>query len=263
MVDQSQFSIGPDKTPTSSDRKSDIQRKEPPKEDKNRFREVLRDRDRDEREALIEESEGEVEKESIFSMSSKRKDKPGASKRALVEDADSGLAEGKVDLSQETRPDLAQVNPVAGLKTEVQNVGGKGEAIAAQRSDLQELVDQLVDKLTIMKTSNDAETSLTLKHPPLFKGAIIKVTEFDHARGEFNLSIENLSLPAKQLTDLEASRLALKQTLEEKGYMLHIVRTNTEVEAPMEAREAFARGDQEQQGQDQEQNQPDEEQDQS
>jgi len=268
MGDQSNFSIQPQKETDAARSHSKADRVEPSKRDQDRFKQVLREKKKEPDDvndaALLDEVDEAGD--SIFSMSHKmaKGKKPhtklGDSQPdlAFVDDEgepEIGLAtedaKKGVDLSQETRPDLAQVNPLGAKDLQVGQVGIQGKAApeSVARTEMYEIATQMVEKITTMKTSGEVNTEIVLKQPPLFKGAIVKLTEFNHAKGEFNLSFENLTPQAKHIVDLDASRFALKQALEQKGYVLHIVRTNTEIEAPIETREAYARGDERQQGQ--------------
>jgi hypothetical protein len=87
----------------------------------------------------------------------------------------------------------------------------------------------MVKQLSIVSDPNSGktETTLALKHPPLFAGANLTVTAFKSAKGEFNITFENLTPHAKQLIDLAENQNILRNSLEQKGYMVHIVVATT------------------------------------
>lgn len=104
-------------------------------------------------------------------------------------------------------------------------------------SNMQELIKQLTEQLAVLKQNGRTDTIMTLKHPPLFAGAELKITEFSSAKGEFNLTFHNLSPEAKALIDSQANQNALRHGLEGKGFALHIV-TSTSEPAPIATAEA-------------------------
>lgn len=103
---------------------------------------------------------------------------------------------------------------------------GVGES--SKSADLQHLIDQIVDTLTIIETKGQTDTVVKLQHPPLFAGAELRLTAFENAPKEFNISFSNLSPDARQL--LLASQNQLLQSLEQKDYVVHILTMTTFVE---------------------------------
>ncbi len=132
----------------------------------------------------------------------------------------------------ETQGDLNGVNPLAGVMGSVASVGGTVEEAkpSVNVSHIQEIVDQIVDRLYTIQTQGQTDTVIVLKQPPLFAGANVVITSFDSASKEFNLSFENLRSDAKRVLDVNL--ISLRTALEEKGYAnaVHIVTTTTYVE---------------------------------
>lgn len=127
--------------------------------------------------------------------------------------------------------DLSYVNPLAAGQTQINvNLNVKAERTAIPVSNIQEIINQMMEKVTEIKNAGQTETIVTLKHPPLFAGATIVVTAFDNAKNEFNISIENLTQAAKNLMDMRNNRDSLLLTLEQKGYAVHILATTTVAE---------------------------------
>ncbi|MDB2613777.1 hypothetical protein N9Y92_01295 [Chlamydiales bacterium] len=172
-------------------------------------------------------------------------------KGTIVVVSDKKVKGDDFDLSQETRPDLAQVNPT-GEKGGIVGAFGKvvetHESKSLARKDSFEIAQQMIDKMDTMKMNGETDTVVTLKHPPLFKGAQITVKEFSQAKGEFNIAFENLSPQAKHLIDLRASQDSLVNTLSQKGYVIHIVTTNVDIENKISDGEIFAGKDDQQEG---------------
>lgn len=131
------------------------------------------------------------------------------------------------------QPDLTAVNPIAGLQIAALDTSKNVSPTPIRTNivDMQDLVDQMVKQITILSSSGKTDTMITLKHPPLFEGANLTVTTFNSAKGQFNITFENLSQAAKQLIDMSENQTALKSSLEQKGYMVHIlVATTTTIE---------------------------------
>lgn len=97
-------------------------------------------------------------------------------------------------------------------------------------SNVQEIINQLVEKVTELKDNGRTDTTVTLKQPPLFAGTNIVVTAYDSARGQFNISFENLTQKAKELLDMRVNQDALLLSLEKKGYAVHILTATTIIE---------------------------------
>jgi len=114
---------------------------------------------------------------------------------------------------------------------------------------IQEIVDQIVDKLYTLKLDGKSETVITLKHPPLLSGSNVVIKSFASARGEFNIAFENLTQAAKQLLDMQENQNSLRFALEQKGYVVHILTTTTLSETLTVAEgEELARDGREEQG---------------
>lgn len=98
---------------------------------------------------------------------------------------------------------------------------------------IQEIVDQIVNKIYTLKQGGQTDTVLTLRHPPLFQGAQLKLTEFDNAKGEFNITFSNLRTDAKAVLDAFQAQNSLQRALEQRGYVAHIVVVTTEKDEPI------------------------------
>jgi len=105
-------------------------------------------------------------------------------------------------------------------------------------SNIQEIINQLVEKMYEVKQDGETDTVVVLKQPPMFAGANIILTSHENAPGEFNLSFQNLSQMAKNILDMRVNQDSLKSGLEQKGYMIHIITTMTEIEKPIIAEQS-------------------------
>lgn len=127
--------------------------------------------------------------------------------------------------------DLSTINPIANASQPMATT----QVVSAEKPtipkvDLQAIINQLVQGVQEVKQDGKTETIITLNHPPLFAGANLVVTGFDNAKGEFNLSFENLTQAAKNMLDLGANRDALMTSLINQGYTVHILSATTLME---------------------------------
>lgn len=125
---------------------------------------------------------------------------------------------------------------------------------------IKELIDQMIDKVYTLQTTGQTDTTVVLKHPPIFSGANLILTSFDSAKGEFNIRFENLSQAAQQL--ITAQQSSLVDAMKDKGFVVHMVTATTQIESPIVMQESQPdRGDQQgqQEGQRQGQQQEEEE----
>ena len=161
--------------------------------------------------------------------------KKGFSKETF--EGDSGASSNKEKFTTRfstEQTDLSYVNPLATADRTSFNIEtAKNEKTMLQASHIQDIINQLVEKTTQMELDGKTETTITLKQPPILAGANLIVSEFDSAKGEFNISFENLSQAAKNIIDMRANQDSLRLALEAKGYAVHIVTATTEVERPV------------------------------
>lgn len=143
--------------------------------------------------------------------------------------------------------DLSYINPLAATTPNQPsvNLNISTEKAIIPVSNIQEIITQMIEKVTEMKKSGTTETVLTLKNPPLFEGATIIITAFDNAKNEFNITIENLTQAGKHLMDQQGNKDSLLLALEQKGYTVHILTTTTLAEnrpvVPLEKQEQTGR----------------------
>lgn len=158
------------------------------------------------------------------------------------------------------QPDLTYVNPLAGtVIPTVANAAPVGPSKVERPAGLDEnmraLIDQIVKTMYTVKNEGKTETVLTLQYPPLFKDAKVTVTAFDSARGEFNITFDNLTQAAQLVLDKEENKKSLLQALEHKGYNVQIYTTTTvplDYNNPIsENREDFQRQQRDQHNEDQ------------
>lgn len=127
------------------------------------------------------------------------------------------------------QPDLAAINPLA-INTDTtiaMNADLKSDKPIAPVRPIQELINEMVKEVQSMEKDGRTDTTVTLKYPPIFEGAQLVVTSFNSARGEFNISFENLTQAAQQLISMQQNKESLLSALEQKGYHVHIVTAST------------------------------------
>lgn len=121
------------------------------------------------------------------------------------------------------QPDLASVTPYPLTPPHLVNAtvastaSIKAEAVPVPQS-IQEVIDQIVSKVLLLKESGKTETVIELQGS--FKGSRLIVTEVDSAKGQINITVDNLSGENQRL--LETNRLSLVNDLLEKGIHVHI-----------------------------------------
>lgn len=146
------------------------------------------------------------------------------------------VAHSRSEFKQENQ-DLAAVNPaLAGLNNQTP-ILGKGEEVAKQVNIprlTKEVVDQIVKAIQVLQTTGKTDTIITLKSPPILENAVITLSSFDSAKGEFNISFSNLSPDAKNLIDQRLVQESLRGSLADKGYVVHILSTTTLQETPQQ-----------------------------
>ena len=99
---------------------------------------------------------------------------------------------------------------------------------ATRQITLQQLVDQIASHITTMTTKNLQEITVEIKYPPVFAGAKLTIQQYQQARGEFNITFDNLTPQARSLIESNVQQRRLNDALVEKGYKIHII----SIEAP-------------------------------
>ncbi len=151
-------------------------------------------------------------------------------KLASMQKEVSASQKGETTVFMREQPDLAAVNPNAGASIQpisFETVKESAAQLRTNATDMQELVDQIVAKIYTLKVEGKMDTVITLKNPPIFEGANLTITTYNSAKGQFNLTFENLTQAAKNLIDMAQNQNSLRNALEQKGYMVHIVVAST------------------------------------
>jgi hypothetical protein len=126
--------------------------------------------------------------------------------------------------SQE-KPDLAYVNPVHTQSLSVEN---KTQApLPVSRPEMQVLVDRIVEAMRVIQHEGTTQTVVDLRNPPILAGAQLTLTTNDAARAEFQIAFSNLSTDGKLLLDQHIMKDNLKANLENQGFVIHTITTDT------------------------------------
>lgn len=181
----------------------------------------------------------------------------GAFELASEKHEESKNRAGRSEFSKE-QGDSAYINPLTQGQQQAPLVNPMTDAKPAQvpqnQKAMKELVDQIVKEMYVVKTGDVTDTVITIRHPPIFEGAQVKITSFESARGEFNIAFENLTQQAKDLLDNKLNRESLMLALNKEGYNVHIFTTTTNAaENPYTALEAEKKDQEQRQGQGREQ----------
>lgn len=116
------------------------------------------------------------------------------------------------------QPQIAQQS--APLTTAINQVP---EQSVKAREVLIKLADEMISRLDQITAPDRTDTTITLKHPPLFNGAELVITEFKSSQKEFNVTFTGLSPDARMLIEVQQNQEALRTALLEKGYTLQMV----------------------------------------
>ncbi len=199
----------------------------------------------------------------VASKDAKKQEQPqtGSEKSKKISTEDRGgfqIETEHTSKSKDDNPDAARLSALSQGQQQQPLVNPLGDVKQAEAprpaAQLKELVDQIVKEMYVVKTGEVTDTVITIRHPPMFEGAQIKVTSFESARGEFNIAFENLSQQAKDILDSRVNRESLLLALNKEGYNVHIITTTTQAATPLYTAQAEQR-DQEQQQQGQGQGQ--------
>jgi hypothetical protein len=137
------------------------------------------------------------------------------------------------------QPDLAEVNPL-GNQQQVAYVppvfaidaSMTAEATTAVKTpqplqSIQEVIDQIVEKVYTVKQTGDTQVVVDLKGS--LAGSRLTVTESDSARGQLNITIDNLTGPNQAL--IEAHKAKIMDRLLESGVQVQRFTASTAVES--------------------------------
>jgi len=141
--------------------------------------------------------------------------------------------QGKTNEQQNTVKKVETPFNVTQPLSQVAAAKAQGPQGSMSTAEITSLISELTSQLLFMKGDGTSQTTFTLKNSALFAEVTVTITEFDTARGEFNISFSNLTTQAKELLDRQVNQDLLKQNLQEKGYTFHILTATTEREAPV------------------------------
>jgi hypothetical protein len=176
------------------------------------------------------------------------------SKQEQGKDQESGGSKQNAPVQGNIQPQLAPAGADQPLVKE-----------SAQAKPLQEIITQIVDRITVMQKGDLTETTITLKNPPILSGATITLSTLDQAKGEFNITFASLSPEGKLFLDRQMSENSLSEALKGKNIVVHQVITTTQAQNVIQAeqgqpsREEQQQKEQQQQQQQQEQEKKEEE----
>jgi hypothetical protein len=131
------------------------------------------------------------------------------------------------DLAKETPHPKTEIAPSLLVESSVSEKATPPETVAPNRPNveerfskiekIQEIIDKITDEILHIENEKKGESTLIiLKDEGTFKGASIKISDFDSSKKEFNITIDNLSPPAKELVQRSAE--SLMERLATLGY---------------------------------------------
>jgi hypothetical protein len=148
--------------------------------------------------------------------------------------------------------DLTTVNP-QGVVTPVAAVETSSPVASAAPAQLptpvHALYQNLMEEMTTIQTGDKTESTITLgSKAGIFEGAQVVLTSFESSKGQFNITIANLTQHAQQV--MQGAQAGLVTALGEKGYFVHIfLPTTVELRNPIVTASAQEGREQQQQGQ--------------
>jgi hypothetical protein len=183
---------------------------------------------------------------------------PNQSKEVPQNENDSRIDSKEKYMQDKTRESYHQISSSMGLNTDTSGAMPLQDSPSSANAEtIRELADQIIQSIQIMTREDRTDTVVTLRYPPLLEGAQLTLSEFNHAKGEFNLTFGNLSPEAKLFLDRKLTEDSLTETLERKGIIVHTISTTTQNESvfSVEQPDQASREDQEQQKREQQQRQ--------
>lgn len=120
-----------------------------------------------------------------------------------------------------------QIAPLHGATGEVESLK---QPTVKTSGLMEELASRIVDEINIVKLDGRTDTTIQLKNVGIFTDAQVTITEFDTAKKEFNIRFENLTQQAHEILSMNVNRESLRSALEQKGYNVHIITANTQIE---------------------------------
>lgn len=131
---------------------------------------------------------------------------------------------GEAKVADKVDPTTVVVAPIA-LHAAVATTHAQATVkVSNVREVMFKLAQSMVDQIQIVKDSGKTDTTFTLKHPPLFEGVQVKITEFDSAKNQFNLTFTDVNNPtARALIEQQDNQVRLQQALVDKGYTVQMV----------------------------------------
>lgn len=140
----------------------------------------------------------------------------------------------------ENRPDLAGFPPIVRAEEVQQPLSVK--VPVDPKPVLRDLAAELIKEIQTLRTGDKTDTIVTLRFPPLFEGATVKLTTMDSAKREFDILFANLSDQAKLLLDNKLANDSLMLALERKGFQVHTIATTTQNDVPLQVESDSATG---------------------
>lgn len=192
------------------------------------------------RTAQRDKEERDSEKQQNFVDAVNSKESPVKESYAPHEESEQAKKERFTTRYTPEQQDITYVNPLLSTSiqapTPIQNVipETKVEKPQPVATTMQEICAQLVKQMYTVETKGKTDTVVVLQSPSIFKDARITVTSFDSAKGQFNITFENLTQAAQLILDKEENKQLLLDNLAKRGYNVQILTTTTtNIETPI------------------------------
>lgn len=102
--------------------------------------------------------------------------------------------------------------------------------VESQANRIERILNLISEHISLLETKHETNTTITIDNIPKFEGVKLTVSTYKTAKGEVNITFENLTQEAKNILDRTENRAALQVGLDQKGYTVHIITTTTTVD---------------------------------
>ncbi len=166
------------------------------------------------KEKLTEKEHDHVVVKEVEKDEKKTKASDDISPKVAFHDIKTPVADAKNVIGMASTPHVASVSQAAPPPHQVSNA----------RLAMQELAKAMVDQIQLVKVSGRTDTTITIKHPGMFEGVKVKVSEYDIARKQFNVTFGDITNPtARALIEQKDNQLRLQQLLIDRGYTVQMI----------------------------------------
>lgn len=139
----------------------------------------------------------------------------------------------KTESVMAVRTDMPQDIP--GITTSAPQMNMQAPQAEAPRANMAATIQTLVSEIVTIQKNGQLDTVVTLKNPPILNGATIKISSFESAQKEVNITFSNLSPQAKMFLDQKLLQSSLIEQLDKRNIVVHQLITTTQPDTALPA----------------------------